>query len=118
MKTPICVLGLLLLLTSPALSAETNPTDPLAENLFPPEFVMQHQFDIGLTDDQRSALTATARQAFASGTLAPRSWSTVRPFRLTTRSKSRTSPVASNTSDQPTRPVCWSHQLGRPTTRT
>ena len=63
MKTPICVVGLLLLLNSPALAAETNPTDPLAENLFPPEFVMQHQFDIGLTDDQRSALTATTRQA-------------------------------------------------------
>jgi Spy/CpxP family protein refolding chaperone len=37
--------------------------DPLAEQVFPPELVMQHQQAIGLTDSQREAIKSEARQA-------------------------------------------------------
>ena len=40
------------------LSAQQPPappaSDPIGENLFPPELVMQHQQEIGLTDEQRA----------------------------------------------------------------
>jgi Spy/CpxP family protein refolding chaperone len=32
------------------------PNDPLAENLFPPELVMQHKQAIGLTDGQKASI--------------------------------------------------------------
>jgi Spy/CpxP family protein refolding chaperone len=32
------------------------PHDPLGENLFPPELVMQHKQAIGLTDEQKAAI--------------------------------------------------------------
>jgi len=32
------------------------PNDPLAQNLFPPELVMQHKQAIGLTDAQKTAI--------------------------------------------------------------
>lgn len=32
------------------------PDDPLAQNLFPPEMVMQHKQAIGLTDEQKAAI--------------------------------------------------------------
>lgn len=32
------------------------PSDPIAENLFPPELLMQHQQAIGLTDQQRNVI--------------------------------------------------------------
>jgi Spy/CpxP family protein refolding chaperone len=32
------------------------PADPLAQNLFPPELVMQHKQAIGLTDEQKAAI--------------------------------------------------------------
>src|SRR5438105_3957599 len=32
------------------------PPDPVGQNLFPPELVMQHRQAIGLTDDQRNAI--------------------------------------------------------------
>lgn len=32
------------------------PNDPLAQNLFPPELVMQHKQAIGLTDEQKGAI--------------------------------------------------------------
>jgi Spy/CpxP family protein refolding chaperone len=38
-------------------SAPQAPEDPLARVLFPPELVMQHQQDIALRPDQRSAIT-------------------------------------------------------------
>ena len=34
--------------------APTPASDPIGENLFPPELVMQHQQEIGLTDAQRT----------------------------------------------------------------
>lgn len=63
MKIPTHVLCLLLVITYSPLAAENHPTDPLAENLFPPELVMQRQSDIGLTDEQREAILSTMNQA-------------------------------------------------------
>jgi len=37
--------------------------DPLAESLFPPELLMQHQQEIGLTQEQRDSLKAELRKA-------------------------------------------------------
>ena len=63
MKIQTCALGLLLSLATSAVAAEMNAADPLGESLFPPEFVMQHQSEIGLTDEQRQVLTSATRQA-------------------------------------------------------
>lgn len=37
--------------------------DPLAQNLFPPEMVMQHRQEIGLTDEQHNAIRQELRKA-------------------------------------------------------
>lgn len=63
MKIPTHVLCLLLVIVYSPLAAENHPTDPLAENLFPPELVMQRQSEIGLTDEQREAILSTINQA-------------------------------------------------------
>jgi Spy/CpxP family protein refolding chaperone len=34
----------------------THPHDPIAGNLFPPECVMQHRRELGLTDEQKAAI--------------------------------------------------------------
>ncbi len=39
------------------------PADPIGDNFFPPELVMQHQRDIGLTDAQRSFIIAEVGNA-------------------------------------------------------
>ena len=47
----------LLALASVAHAQQPGPqpqSDPIGENLFPPELVMQHQQQIGLTEEQRS----------------------------------------------------------------
>ncbi len=33
-----------------------QPPDPIAQNLFPPELVMQHRHELGLTDEQKAAI--------------------------------------------------------------
>ncbi len=63
MKLKIAALAVLLTFTCPVLWAQSPPADPLAENLFPPELVMQHQSDIGLTEEQRNALIAEVQKA-------------------------------------------------------
>jgi len=40
-----------------------QPQDPLGEHLFPPELVMQHQEEIGLTDEQKNFLKTESRKA-------------------------------------------------------
>jgi len=40
-----------------------QPQDPLGDNLFPPELVMQHQEEIGLTDEQKNFLKTESRKA-------------------------------------------------------
>src|SRR6266567_7110785 len=51
-------LSLLCLCPSHVFAAQAPPADPVAEYLFPPELVMQHQSEIELTEDQKSALMA------------------------------------------------------------
>ena len=63
MKLKNTFFSLLLLWTSAALGAQQPPADPLAENLFPPELVMQHQSEIGLTEKQRDALMSEIQSA-------------------------------------------------------
>ena len=40
-----------------------GPSDPVAENLFPPELVMQHQQALSLTDEQKDFFKAELRKA-------------------------------------------------------
>ena len=58
MRHTIHVLCAALFLLGGALGAQQPATapasDPIGENLFPPELVMQHQREIGLTDAQRA----------------------------------------------------------------
>src|SRR6266540_2962344 len=61
MKFKTAMLGILL--SCAALRAQTPPADPLAENLFPPELVLLHQSDIGLSGEQRKALIADVQKA-------------------------------------------------------
>jgi Spy/CpxP family protein refolding chaperone len=49
--------SLLSLALSAPLAAQQAGDDPLARLLFPPELVMQHQGDIGLKPEQRTAIT-------------------------------------------------------------
>jgi Spy/CpxP family protein refolding chaperone len=42
---------------------QQGPGDPFARFLFPPEVVMQHQGEIGITDAQRATLTTAIQQA-------------------------------------------------------
>jgi Spy/CpxP family protein refolding chaperone len=47
----------LTLLPAATVAAQQPSDDPLAKVLFPPELVMQHQGDIGLRPEQRTAIT-------------------------------------------------------------
>ena len=40
-----------------------QPFDPIAQNLFPPELVMQHRHEVGLTDEQKAAIKDEAIKA-------------------------------------------------------
>jgi hypothetical protein len=63
MKLKAAFLSLLLLVTGPALWAPPPPVDPLAENLFPPEWVVYYQSEIGLAKEQRNILMAEIHKA-------------------------------------------------------
>lgn len=63
MKLKTRLAGILLTFTCPVLWAQSPAADPLAENLFPPELVLQHQSDIGLTEEQRNTLIAEVQKA-------------------------------------------------------
>ena len=56
-------LSLLCWCLSHAFAGQAPPADPVAENLFPPELVMQHQSEIKLTEDQRNAMMAEIQKA-------------------------------------------------------
>ncbi len=40
-----------------------SPLDPIGRNLFPPDFIMAHSEDIGLTQEQRTAIRDEVRKA-------------------------------------------------------
>ena len=63
MKLKIAALGILLYFPSPVLRSQSPPADPLAEILFAPELVLQHQSDIGLTEEQRNTLITEVQKA-------------------------------------------------------
>lgn len=55
---------LVLASTAHAQQSGTQPSgDPIGENFFPPELVMQHQQEIGLTDEQRNYIIAEVGSA-------------------------------------------------------
>ena len=67
MKKPflsLCLCGFLLLLCSPVLAQQQqkNP-DPIGDNLFPPELLMQNQNALGLTEDQKNFIKTEMRKA-------------------------------------------------------
>src|SRR5215510_12597806 len=63
MKSKLLLLVLLLLFSAATLSAQQPPSDPLGENLFPPELVMQHQQALGLSEEQKNLFKTELRQA-------------------------------------------------------
>lgn len=61
----IATLGVVAGPTTPALAAQEQPAvqeDPLFRALFPPELIMQHRRAIGLTDEQRDAISQMIQQ--------------------------------------------------------
>lgn len=63
MKFKVYIFCILWLCVGNNLFAQQPPPDPLAENFFPPELVMQHQQAIGLSEDQRALLKTEIRKA-------------------------------------------------------
>ena len=61
MKVTHLAIAALILSAANAASAQqpgASAPDPVAANIFPPELVMQHQQEIGLTDEQRTYIIA------------------------------------------------------------
>jgi len=61
MKLTHLAIAALILSAANAVSAQqpgASAPDPVAANIFPPELVMQHQQEIGLTDEQRTYIIA------------------------------------------------------------
>jgi Spy/CpxP family protein refolding chaperone len=56
MKVKVYVVCVLLVLAAGRFWAEEQSSDPIGENLFPPELLMQNQQAIGLTDEQRTGI--------------------------------------------------------------
>ncbi|MBI2926675.1 MAG: hypothetical protein HYY24_13345 [Verrucomicrobia bacterium] len=65
MKTLTPLLISVSLLACTLLRAQAPPSDPIAENFFPPELVMQQQQAIRLSDEQRSFIEAAVQKAQA-----------------------------------------------------
>ena len=68
-KSGLLMLIVLVLLGGTSLSAQPRPmrppVDPLGENLFPPELVMQHQQGLELTEEQRNLIRGEIQNAQA-----------------------------------------------------
>jgi Spy/CpxP family protein refolding chaperone len=60
---PTRVLALLLLLAASVVRAQQPDQDPMGQNFFAPEFLMQHQEVLGLSDEQKTYLKTEIRQA-------------------------------------------------------
>ena len=65
MRSKLFLLTLLLLFNTATLRAQQPPSDPLGENLFPPELVMQYQEALGFTEEKITLLETELRQAQA-----------------------------------------------------
>jgi Spy/CpxP family protein refolding chaperone len=63
MKRLQILFGLLLMFAAVTSYAQQPPSDPIAENLFPPELVMQHQQALGLSEAQREFFKNELREA-------------------------------------------------------
>jgi Spy/CpxP family protein refolding chaperone len=63
MKSKLSFLVLLLLSIAATVRAQQPGPDPLGENLFPPELIMQHQQALGLTEEQKNFFKSELRQA-------------------------------------------------------
>jgi len=63
MKSKLLLSTFFLLFNTAALGAQQPPSDPLGENLFPPELVMQHLQTLGLIEEKRVFLETELRQA-------------------------------------------------------
>jgi Spy/CpxP family protein refolding chaperone len=64
MKLALLALATLMLGASTNVRAQQpGGQDPIGANLYPPDLVMQHQQEIGLTDEQRSYITGEIQQA-------------------------------------------------------
>lgn len=68
-KSGLLMLIVLVLLGGTSLSAQPRmmrpPVDPLGENLFPPDLVMQHQQALELTEEQRNLIRGEIQNAQA-----------------------------------------------------
>src|SRR6185503_15667686 len=65
MKRTILVLTLFMLAGVQCLWAQQPPNDPIGDNFIPPELIMQHQQEIGLSQEQKSFITAELQKAQA-----------------------------------------------------
>jgi Spy/CpxP family protein refolding chaperone len=64
MKLALLALATLMLGASTNVRAQQpGGQDPIGANIYPPDLVMQHQQEIGLTDEQRSYITGEIQQA-------------------------------------------------------
>src|SRR5215471_7682425 len=63
MRSKLLLPTLLLLFNTATLGAQDPPSDPLGENMFPPELVMQHQQALGLSEEQKNLFKTELRQA-------------------------------------------------------
>jgi|SRR5271165_4824888 len=61
-KIAIAMLALSLAVSMRA-NAQTPPPDPIRDALLPPDFVMDHQQELGLSDAQRKAILADVQAA-------------------------------------------------------
>src|SRR5947208_9012393 len=63
----VLMFGSLVLLSTPASAAGTAPSDPLAERLFPPDFILHQGQATGLSDDKRQKVRSRVQHARARG---------------------------------------------------
>lgn len=63
MKKLQIAFAFLLLLVTTATRAQQPQSDPIAENLFPPELVMQHQQALNLSEEQKEFFKSEFREA-------------------------------------------------------
>lgn len=63
MKLTQLIMGAAIALLCAIAAAQPTGHDPIAENVFAPDLVMQHQQAIALTDGQKELLKAEVRQA-------------------------------------------------------